>query len=107
MEAFRFGPTANEEGGSPLLDRVVQAVRRSLDSLAKVVTNDQLVPLQVAAAFTDTKLYHQLGAVPRAWEVVGRNANALLWESPTVNPFRDRYLLLRASAPVTVTVRLS
>lgn len=105
MIPFDVQPTAGQPGGSSLLDEILRRVRVTLQSLARVVTNDHLV--SAAIATTDTQVFHGLGALPLTIEVVGLNADAAVWESTTVNSQRDRYVLLRASAPVTATLRFT
>lgn len=45
---------------------------------------------------------HQLGKIPVAWQVVDRNANAVIWRTGTAN---SDTIPLQASATVTVTLQ--
>jgi hypothetical protein len=105
LTPFDPAVTANQPGGSQLLDKVLTAVRNSLRSLAKAVTNDVLVPATIGTV--EKRVHHSLGTPPTTWEVVGRDAPEVVYESSTNNPERSRYLLLRASGDVRVTLRFS
>lgn len=100
MEGFDFPATGNRA-----LDELIGRLKRALSSLAKAVTNDVLVPAAVAT--TDTRVYHKLPRAPVTWEVVGRDGPGVVYESATENTARDRYLLLKASTAVNVTIRFS
>lgn len=100
MIPFDFEPT-----GNGLLDRLLTRLRNTLNSLAKVVTNDRLVAASLST--TPTMVFHGLKGPPVTWEVVGRNAGEVVYESTAQNDSRDRFLLLVATGPVDVTVRFS
>lgn len=53
------------------------------------------------ASGTDNIINHGLGVKVQGWTIVGKNANADIWESSSTNSFPDKQLLLRASATVT------
>ena len=56
---------------------------------------------------TDTRVYHGLGRQMRTWEIVDRNANAVVWQATTVNSTPDKFIILRASAAVKIKVRFA
>jgi hypothetical protein len=99
--------TAGAEGGSTVLDRVINALVDVFDSLKKVVTNDVLVRHVFSAATTDSIVTHGLGFAPRTWEIVDQDANAVLWRSGTRNERPTQTLIMQASAPVTVVLRFT
>lgn len=101
MRTFRAVNT-----GNTILDRMLSAIESALGSLAGAVTNDRLVT--VAIGTSDTPVTHGLGHPVRTWEVVDRDANAVVWRPPTtVNNRPAQVLILRASAAVNVKLRLS
>lgn len=106
MRPFKAISTAAQQGGSMLLDRVIESIGASFASLAGAVTNDVLF-IQDIPTGVDVKVFHGMAAPPRTWEVCGKDANADVWESSTDNPRRGEYLLMRSSADVTVTLRFS
>lgn len=89
----------------PVLRELVRLIREQFALLTRAVTNDAIVTVDLDV--TDVRVFHGLGTVPLAWEIVGRNAGETVYESPVVNPERHRYLLLRATGPVGVSVRFS
>lgn len=102
MKPFDVTPT-----GMGVLDRIFLRVRESLDSLAKAVTNDRLIPVTFTAATTDTTVFHGLGAPVLTWEIVDRDADANVWRSDTVNARPRETIILQASAPMTVLLRFT
>lgn len=100
MRPFDFEPT-----GNGLLDRLVERLRDVFASLGRPVTNDNLVSVTLGTG--PTQVFHGLGEIPRAWEVVGRDAGEVVYEPAIVNGARMRYLYLQATGPVTVTLRFS
>lgn len=65
------------------------------------------VNVTFAAATTDVLVFHGLGAQVTAWEVVDKDATADVWRSATVNANPALFLILQASAPVTVKLRVA
>lgn len=106
MRPFTPPKTDGQPGGSTLLDRVLGMLQDTLASLSGAVTNDCLVTVSLAAG-SDLPVSHGLGYAPVTVEVVSKNANADVWESSTANTRRAQVLLMRASAAVTVTLRLT
>ena len=60
-----------------------------------------------AAATTDVKVFHGLGAPVTEWEVFDKDATADVWRSATVNTNPTLYLILQASALVNVKLRIT
>lgn len=88
------------------LDKMVLALEKTLGALVNAVTNDAIIP--AALDTVAVRVFHGLGESPTAWEVVGRDAAAVVYEDPSIlNDARDRYLWLAASAPVNVRVRFT
>ncbi|HKV12608.1 MAG TPA: hypothetical protein VJ725_30970 [Thermoanaerobaculia bacterium] len=85
--------------------QLVRAIREHFALLTRAVTNDSLVAADLDVQ--DIRVFHGLGQVPVAWEIVGRDAAETVYESPTDNPERAKFLLLRATGPVSVKVRFS
>jgi hypothetical protein len=91
--------------GNTVADKILTLLTNSLRSLRLAVTNDVLVTATIET--TDTRVFHTLDQQPTTWEVVGIDTAATVHESATANAARERYLLLKASAPVTVTLRFT
>ena len=106
MKPFKPANSTGQVGGSTFLDRMLDAVASSFDSLARAVTNDVLVRATLSSS-ADTPVTHGLGFAPRTWEIVDQNANAVVWQSPVANPRAASVILLRASAAVTVLLRFT
>lgn len=87
-----------------MFDRLVQRLRDTFASLQHVVTNDRLVRVTFSAGNTDVQVRHGLDGPPVSWEVVDRDTDANLWRSDTLETRRD-VIILRSSAPTTVTIR--
>jgi hypothetical protein len=107
MTPFAFEQTEGKPGGSNLLDRLIVRLEATLDSLAKAVTNERLLAETLPVATTDVTILTGLNAPVRTWEVVDRSANAVVWRSPTVNGRPRETLILQASAPVSVLIRVT
>jgi len=86
-------------------DLLMQKLVGAFDTLAKAVTNDHIVRQAIGTG--DTRVYHGLGHQVETWEVVDRNANAVIWQSLTVNATPETFIILKASAPVTASVRFT
>lgn len=106
MKPFTPPKTDGQPGGSTLLDRILGLLQDTLDSLSRAVTNDCLVTVTLTSG-SDLPVSHGLGYAPVTVEVVNKNANADVWESSTANTRRAQVLFMRASASVTVTLRLT
>lgn len=97
-----------EPTGMTVLDRIFRRVRESLQSLAKAVTNDNLISVTFTAATTDTPVFHGLKAPVLTWEVVDKTNSIDVWRSQTVNPRPRETLILQVSgAPATVLIRVT
>ena len=63
----------------------------------------QRVTVTATIGTSDTQVPHSLGRIPSGWIVSSRNANATVWQSQTST---DKYLTLKASATVAVTLEI-
>lgn len=110
MKSSSFSPlnTSGQPGGSQILDRMLAAIKRALDLLAnQSIGNQNLVSAFIAASPNDTVVSHGLGQMLQSWEIVDRDANAVVWRSPTANPTPTLTIILRASAAVNVVLRFA
>lgn len=105
MKAFPHITTEGQEGGSTLLDRIIQSLTETFASLAKVVTNDRIVTVQLSTA--PTNVTHGLPSAPAAIDVVGLNAGEVVYESSVFNPNRRQYVTMLATGPVTAKLRFT
>jgi hypothetical protein len=105
IKAFPHITTEGQDGGSTLLDRIVQSLTETFASLAKAVTNDRIVTVSLST--TPLNVYHSLPSAPTAIDVVGLNAGEAVYESATFNPLRRQYVTMLATGPVTAKLRFS
>ena len=107
MIPFDYQDTEGKPGGSRILDELLSRLQNTLQSLARAVTNERLIRVTFTAATTDTPVIHGLKQPVTTWDIVDRSANAVVWQSATVNTEMAKKIILQASAPVTVLVRFS
>lgn len=96
----RFAPI---RGLSKDLDRVQDAIVDGLRGLEGDVLGLEKIVAGQALTTSDARVYHGLGRPVKGWVVVNRNANAVVYQA-TTSPAPNQYILLRASASVTVDV---
>lgn len=104
VKPFQPENTSSQPGGSTILDRLMTAVSESFASLRRAVTNDTLIKASLDNT-RDWPVVHRLGHAATSWEVVDRDANAVVWQSTAPNDRPGSVILLRASASVNVTLR--
>ena len=75
-----------EPTGIAIIDRIFQRIVTTLQSLARAVTNDNLLVVTFEFASTDVQMRHGLKAPVKTLEVVYRNEDVIVWVSSTVNP---------------------
>lgn len=90
-------------------DRVLNAVQEGIQSafrplIAKEILDGVLLVGVGVTAGTPLILSHTLARTLQGWIVVGRNANAVVWDSQATNPTPERTLILNASATVTLNL---
>lgn len=105
MKAFPHITTEGQEGGSSLLDRIIQSLTETFASLAKAVTNDRIVTVSLST--TPLNVYHGLTFPPTSIDVIGLSAGEVVYESPVFNPLRRQYVTMLATGPVTARLRFS
>lgn len=97
-----FTPPQSPDG---FVTRLILAIEKTFASLARAVTNDRVLVVDLTTA--DTRVFHGLGAEVQTWEVVDKEADVNVWRSPTENPSQTTYIILQASAPTRVKVRFT
>ena len=105
LKPFLAYTTQGEPGGSTTLDRLIQSLVETFNSLRSAVTNDRIIQ-----AYLDTgevKVYHGLSSQPTAIDVVGLDAGEAVYESPGINRNRDKYVIMLATGPVTARLRFT
>jgi hypothetical protein len=101
---FEKFKTANQLGGSLILDRLIERLDRTFRALGFVVTNDNLI--QTGPVTGPFRLYHGLGQPVTTWEVVRANSDGQIYEdTPAVND--DKYIALVSSTLGSFTIRVS
>jgi hypothetical protein len=63
--------------------------------------NGVLVVVLLSSGGADNIINHGLDRVAQGWTIVGKDAQADIWESSTVNNFKSKQIILKASATVT------
>jgi len=58
----------------------------------------------IAITTADTFIDHPLDREPNGWIIVRKNANADIWESSTINTFKERIIILKSDATVTASI---
>ena len=118
LTALQTLKTAGSEGGSTLLDRVQGLLATWTARLKNAVTNDVIIgppksksdPAGIIVGAASVKVTHGLGHPPVSWEVVYKDANAVVWEDTTVavaNVDRTKWLWIKASGTATVWIRFT
>lgn len=64
------------------------------------------VVTDLVAGGADNTINHGLDRKVQGWTIVSKNAQADLWESPTVNKLPNKQIILRTSNAVTVKLYL-
>lgn len=105
MRPFDPRATEGKPGGSAILDELIEQARESFRSLVRAVTNDAVVTVTLSTA--PTQVFHGLGQPPLTVEVVGQNAGEVIFEPPTLNSQRARFVLLQATGAVTASIRFT
>ena len=105
FKAFPNYSTQAEQGGSPALDKLIQLLTDTFNSLRLAITNETIVLAQLDT--TAVKVYHGLSSQPTSIDVVGLNAGHVVYESATPNTSRNKYCLMKATGPVTARLRFS
>ena len=106
MIPFDFQDTAGKSGGSELIDRILRRLRETFGSPKEVVTNERLVRATLNGS-APTQVFHGLKGPPRTWEIVGIDFPEMVYEPAIPNDQRDRFVYLRATGAVNVTVRFT
>lgn len=99
----------------PDLDRVQDSLAQTLDPVVKAaLLNNVLVSNMPGTAVGTTvqlnigtsfqNVAHTLGRTPIGWLVVRRDADANVWETAIGNPDATKFLRLRATVAVNVTL---
>lgn len=93
----------------PTTDQVLDRVQSNIDGAFRRLA--QMVPIvdgrlvtDVALTTSTSRIEHGLARRPQGWIVVGRSADARVWDMQNSNNLQDRYLDLRASGAVTVSI---
>lgn len=89
-----------------------EAVQALQDNVADYVTQLDVLPQLDSHIISEVTLNsavdnivpHELGRLIQGWQLVRQNANAVVWESSTVNENPKSYVILRSSATCTVSI---
>jgi hypothetical protein len=87
------------------LQKVQDSVAAAFQTLGiNYMVNGELVKDITLASGVDNKVEHKLSRVPNGFFIVDKNATADVWQSTTSNKIKDKLLLLRSSATVTINL---
>jgi len=107
MRLFDFEVTDGKPGGSALLDRLIDRIDETFESLVLAVTNARIVTVTFPLATTDLSVRHGLKGPPVSWEVVDKTGDVNVWRSTSINPNPLTQIIMQASAPAVVKIRFS
>lgn len=87
----------------------VRAVQESTESALLAlgdaqITQGRLIKSVSITAGSAARVDHKLGKAPAGWLVVGKSAEATVWDEQAANGTPARTLVLQASANVTVNL---
>jgi hypothetical protein len=89
----------------PLQQRLQDSIAQSFAQFEKLPQLDSVIVKNIAlSAAVDNAVEHKLGREIIGWQIIRQNANAVVYESPTVNTTPSSFVILRASATCTVTI---
>lgn len=103
--SFRSYNTSSLPGGSTLLDRIIGEIARTFAQLRDAVGNDRIVRVSLKAG-QDNLVVHGLGAPPRSWEIVDKDAQSDVWRSTTTT-VTAQAIVFRCSADVNALIRFN
>ena len=87
------------------LQKVQDSVASAFQTLGmNYMVNGELLKDITLQSGVDNQVQHKLSRVPNGFFVVDKNATADVWQSTTANKIKDRILLLRSSASVTINL---
>lgn len=91
--------------GDPLQQRLQDNIAKSFSVIEKLPQLDSVIVKDVVlSAAIDNAVEHKLGRAIQGWQIIRQNANAVVWESATVNTTPSSFVILRASATCTVSI---
>lgn len=89
----------------PLQQRLQDSIAQSFSQLEKLPQLDSVIVKNVTlSAAIDNLVEHKLGREIVGWQIIRQNANAVVYESSTVNTTPSAFVILRTSAACTVTI---
>jgi hypothetical protein len=87
------------------LQKVQDSVVSAFQTLGmNYMINGELLKDITLQSGVDNQVQHKLSRVPNGFFIVDKNAAADVWQSTTANKIKDRILLLRSSATVTINL---
>lgn len=88
----------------PLQQRLQDNIANSFNQFEKLPQLDSVIVKNVAITTNDTIINHKLNREVQGWQIVRQNANAVVYESSTVNTQPSSTIILKASANCTVSI---
>jgi len=89
----------------PLQQRLQDSIAQSFAQFEKLPQLDSVIVTNVAlSGAVDNAVEHKLGREIIGWQIIRQNANAVVYESATVNTAPSSFVILRTSATCTVTI---
>lgn len=87
-----------------LQQRLQDNIANSFNQFERLPQLDSTIVKDVAITTNDTFVEHRLGREVQGWQLVRQNANAVVYESSTVNAQPSSTIILKASANCTVSI---
>ena len=84
--------------------RLQSHIKTALNPLLELPIQDGILIKDLSIETTDTRVNHGLGRQFEGFILTKLNANAVVYESTTANPSKDRYILLKAGSAVTADI---
>lgn len=89
----------------PLQQRLQDSIAQSFAQFEKLPQLDSVIVKDITLSSTiDNLVEHKLGREIVGWQIIRQNANAVVYESSTINTTPSSFVILRASAACTVTI---
>jgi hypothetical protein len=89
----------------PLQQRLQDSIAQSFSQFEKLPQLDSVIVKDITlSAAVDNNVEHKLGREIVGWQVIRQNANAVVYESSTINTTPSSFVILRTSATCKVSI---
>jgi len=89
----------------PLQQRLQDSIAQSFQQFEKLPQLDSVIVKDITlSSAIDNLVEHKLGREIVGWQIIRQNANAVVYESTTINTTPSSFVILKASATCTVSI---